>query len=197
MANHGKRLPTPSARAKPLAARRKIKMARSLGTYIRGSTTRFYEWLARPAGPLPVGPPLWICGDCHVGNFGPIAGPEGDIEIHIRDFDQATVGNPAFDVIRLGLSLAADAATSDLSGVTTARMLEHLLKSYAAGLTRTTPKKGKKDDPKSLRKILRVAENRSWQNLCTERLDGARRAIPRANGSGQSRGKSAMKSDGW
>jgi len=179
MVQRGKKLPSPSARATPLAARRKAKMARSLGTYIRGNTTSFYEWLAHPAAPIPAGPPVWICGDCHVGNFGPIAGPEGGIQIQIRDFDQTTIGNPALDMIRLALSLAADAATSDLSGVITAHMLEHLLETYAAGLTRRHRKKAAKEDgPKSLRKVLRIAENRSWKKLCQERLDGGQRAIP-------------------
>ncbi|MBV8753067.1 MAG: DUF2252 family protein [Hyphomicrobiales bacterium] len=178
MADSGRKLPSPSARAKPLAARRKLKMARSLGTYIRGSTTSFYQWLVHPAAAIPAGPPVWICGDCHIGNFGPIASSDGEIKIQIRDFDQATIGNPAFDLIRLGLSLAADAATSDLSGVTTARMLEHLQQSYAAGLTQPGRSPAKADDPKLLRKLLRVAENRSWKKLCKERFDGAQRSIP-------------------
>jgi tetratricopeptide (TPR) repeat protein len=28
---------------------------------------------ASEAGHLPEGPPVWICGDCHVGNLGPLA----------------------------------------------------------------------------------------------------------------------------
>lgn len=155
-------------------------MARSLGSYIRGSTKSFYEWLFHPAAPVPRGPPVWICGDCHVGNFGPIAAPDDEIRIEIRDFDQATIGNPAHDLIRLGLSLAADAAASDLSGITTAEMLEHLLKAYAAGLTkRQRPKLGgPRHDPKSLRKVVRIASNRSWKTLRKERIDGSQRTIP-------------------
>jgi uncharacterized protein (DUF2252 family) len=154
-------------------------MARSLGTYIRGSTKIFYQQLSQRAARVPRGPPIWICGDCHVGNFGPVAASDDEIEIQIRDFDQTTIGNPAHDLIRLGFSLAADAATSDLSGVTTAYMLQHLLEAYAAGLTaRRRAKPGKGDSPKSLRKILRVASNRSWKDLCKERIDGSHRTIP-------------------
>jgi uncharacterized protein (DUF2252 family) len=179
MTDRSRGLPRPSARTAALAARRNAKMARSLGAYIRGSTKGFYDWLSRPAVPIPAGPPIWICGDCHVGNFGPIAAADDEIEIQIRDFDQTTIGNPAHDVIRLGLSLAADAATSDLSGVTTAYMLQHLLERYAARLTRRRSRNARDaDDPKSLRKVLRVASSRSWKHLCKDRIDGSQRRIP-------------------
>jgi len=177
MTDRDRSLPRPSTRAAPLAARRNAKMARSLATYIRGSTKGFYHWLAHPPVPVPSGPPIWICGDCHVGNFGPIAAPDDEIQIQIRDFDQTTIGNPAHDLIRLGLSLAADAATSDLSGVTTAYMLQHLLEAYATGLTRRA-KARKADSPKSLRKVLRVAANRSWKQLCKDRINGSQNTIP-------------------
>ena len=41
-----------------------------------------------------------------MGNLGPVANPEGDVEIQIRNLDQTVIGNPAHDLIRLGLSLA-------------------------------------------------------------------------------------------
>jgi len=40
------------------------------------------------------------------------------IDIQIRDLDQTVIGNPAQDLVRLGLSLATAARSSDLSGVT-------------------------------------------------------------------------------
>jgi len=96
-------------------------MARSAQAYVRGSTTRFYEWLASEEGrTVPKGPPIWICGDCHFGNLGPVANADGEIAIQIRDLDQTVIGNPAHDLIRLGLSLAMAARGSDLPGVTTA-----------------------------------------------------------------------------
>ena len=49
-------------------------MARSAHAYVRGSTVKFYEWLeAQKRGRLPEGPAVWICGDCHAGNLGPVA----------------------------------------------------------------------------------------------------------------------------
>ena len=40
------------------------------------------------------------------------------------------IGNPAHDLIRLGLSLAMAARGSDLPGVTTARMVERMIEGY-------------------------------------------------------------------
>ena len=69
-------------------------------------------------------------GDCHLGNLGPIASASGAIGVQIRDFDQTVIGNPAHDLIRLGLSLATAARGSDLPGVTTAKMLENMMAGY-------------------------------------------------------------------
>ena len=106
-------------------------MARSAHAYMRGNTVKFYEWLDTAAGKsLPDGPSVWICGDCHVGNLGPVANLAGRVNIQIRDLDQTVIGNPVHDLIRLGLSLATAARSSDLPGVTTARMIEEMMAGY-------------------------------------------------------------------
>jgi uncharacterized protein (DUF2252 family) len=95
---------------------------------MRGNTLQFYDWLHTPtATSLPRGPAIWICGDCHLGNLGPVANAAGEVELEIRDLDQTVVGNPAHDLIRLGLTLATAARGSDLPGVTTARMVEQMM----------------------------------------------------------------------
>jgi uncharacterized protein (DUF2252 family) len=115
----------PDARTATLNKIRNLKMSRSSHAYVRGNTVKFYQWLeGKKNGSLPSGPPVWICGDCHVGNLGPLANASGQIEIQIRDLDQTVLGNPAHDLIRLGLSLASAARGSGLPGVTTAKMLE-------------------------------------------------------------------------
>src|SRR6185503_11255194 len=114
-----------------LLAARNRKMARSAHAFVRGSTASFYDWLQKPpVEKMPAGPSIWICGDCHVGNLGPIAHPSGRLDIQIRDLDQTVIGNPAHDLIRLGLSLATAARDSDLSGVVTGRMMEELMGGY-------------------------------------------------------------------
>lgn len=124
-------------------------MARSAHAYVRGNTLRFYQWLESSNAKLPEGPAIWICGDCHVGNLGPVADANGKVEIEVRDLDQTVIGNPAHDLIRLALSLAMAARSSDLPGVTTALILEQVIEGYCAalGTARTAAKPGKAENP--------------------------------------------------
>ena len=131
--------PRPSARMPHLTQLRNLKMARSAHAYVRGSTVQFYEWLhSLPGRRLPRGPAIWICGDCHAGNLGPTGDTKGRIDMHIRDLDQAVIGNPAHDLVRLALSLATAARGSDLPGVTNARRVERNDGGLRASLQRQT-----------------------------------------------------------
>ena len=170
--------PSPQQRQPVLVQARNTKMARSAHAYVRGNTQRFYEWLESVApSALPEGPPIWICGDCHVGNLGPVADVDGNIDIQVRDFDQTVIGNPAHDLIRLGLSLASAARGSDLPGVTTARMIEHMVEGYtdafASGRSMSALHR-----PAAVQHALRDARMRTWRHLAEERVEGATRAIP-------------------
>ena len=166
----------PPARPAILERGRTAKMARSAHAYVRGATVNFYEWLESGAD-VPEGPPVWICGDCHVGNLGPLASADGHIDIQIRDLDQTTIGNPAHDLVRLGLSLASAARGSDLPGVTTARMLETMVEGYSlalhgAGHDHAVP------EPGVVRAVKREALGRKWRHLAKERIQDLKPTIP-------------------
>ncbi|MEO8926546.1 MAG: DUF2252 family protein [Caulobacteraceae bacterium] len=166
-----------------LAAERRLKMARSAHAYVRGATQKFYEWLdAASRRGLPEGPPVWICGDCHLGNLGPVASAKGRVDIQIRDLDQTVIGNPAHDLIRLGLSLATAARGSDLPGVTTAHMLEAMMAGYHQALSDGGEEAGEAaaqaHRPKSIKAVLARAVGRRWRNLASERIADARPSIP-------------------
>ncbi len=169
----------PAERAVALVARRRLKMAESAHAYVRGNTVKFYEWLdsVNASGMLPEGPPIWICGDCHIGNLGPVASAEGKIEIQIRDLDQTVVGNPAHDVIRLSLSLAMAARSSDLPGVTTAYMIERVAEGYRNALLGKAAKV-KEKDVAPIHLVMREAGNRRWRHLAEERLEDVKPMIP-------------------
>lgn len=164
--------PARTDRLEILEDNRTRKMARSAHAYVRGNTAKFYEWLAasRAARRVPEGPAIWICGDAHLGNLGPLAAGDGRVEIQIRDLDQAVIGNPAHDLIRLGLSLATAARGSDLPGVTTARMIEEMVEGYAAAIH--DPTSGDPGvEPDVVRSVKREAINRRWKHLAKERLE--------------------------
>jgi uncharacterized protein (DUF2252 family) len=172
--------PTFKSRPSILAQRRNAKMARSAHAYMRGNTVKFYEWLETSAGrSLPEGPQVWICGDCHVGNLGPVASLEGTVAIQIRDLDQTVIGNPAHDLIRLALSLATAARSSDLPGITTARMVEEMVVGYRLALLGRGADKASRERAAPVHRVMQEALRRRWKNLAEERIEDVRPTIPR------------------
>jgi uncharacterized protein (DUF2252 family) len=170
---------SPKDRNTVLLARQKLKMARSAHAYVRGNTLQFYKWLRERGGQsMPAGPAVWICGDCHIGNLGPVANAKGAIDIQIRDLDQTVIGNPAHDLIRLGLSLATAARGSDLPGITTATMLEQLMVGYQRALAASARSRADlAPKPESVRVVMRRAAQRTWKHLAKERLEDVKPAI--------------------
>ena len=167
-------------RSNLLDQQRNLKMAESAHAYVRGNTKLFYQWLAKNTeAAVPAGPPVWICGDCHIGNLGPVGSATGDVEIQIRDLDQTVIGNPAHDVIRLGLSLAMAARGSDLPGVTTALMVERMADSYSRALRPDDRhNEGEPPLPEVVHLVMRIAVARSWKHLARERLEDEKPTIP-------------------
>ena len=170
----------PHKRQAALTERRNLKMARSAHAYVRGNTKNFYEWLASDSSAtLPKGPAVWICGDCHSGNLGPIANAKGRIDIQIRDLDQTVIGNPAHDLVRLGLSLASAARGSDLPGVATPLMIEKMIEGYeqafAAAAMGASVEAAK---PEAVKIALRNALRRKWRHLARERIKDTKPQIP-------------------
>jgi uncharacterized protein (DUF2252 family) len=136
---------------------------------------KFYEWIESSSGKsIPQGPPVWICGDCHVGNLGPVSDANGRVQIAIRDLDQTVIGNPAHDLIRLGLSLATAIRSSDLPGVTTALMLEQMIEGYKSELVN----RYSHVPPKAVRRVLKRALKRRWHHLAEERIEDVHPEIP-------------------
>ena len=176
----------PGERMKHLVATRNLKMAASAHAYVRGSTTRYYEWLKASNGTtLPSGPAVWICGDCHAGNLGPVASANGSIAIQIRDLDQTVIGNPAHDIIRLGLSMAMAARGSSLPGVITAHMMERIIDGYEAAFASDAQGEtidASSDMPKPVRTLMRQAAPGSISR--TSGSKASTLSSPLASGSG-------------
>jgi uncharacterized protein (DUF2252 family) len=175
--------PRPSDRAGILTLTRNAKMARSAHAYVRGNTVKFYDWLnSEKRVALPDGPPVWICGDCHVGNLGPLADADGRVDVQIRDLDQTVIGNPAHDLVRLGLSLATAVRGSDLPGVTTSHILEEMIVGYTEALENCVSKRTVAErQSEAVGRIVRQASRRRWRHLAEERIKDARPTIPKGS----------------
>ena len=171
--------PNPDQRSSHLTEARNLKMARSSHAYVRGSTGRFYGWLTSSAAKVPEGPAVWICGDCHVGNLGPLANAKGRVALQVRDLDRTVIGNSSHDLIRLGLSLASAARGSNLPGLATVRILESLMTGYEDALTGSYVE-GREDriESKTVRRLIGQSTRRRWHHLAQERLSSVRPELP-------------------
>lgn len=173
----------PQERQAVLTATRQLKMAQSTHAYVRGNTARFYQWLeaSSVSDAIPQGPAIWICGDCHLGNMGPLADSRGEVAMQIRDLDQTVIGNPAHDLVRLALSLQTAVRGSDLPGVVSAAMIEAMADAYeAAFLPEADDAPAAVPEPEStvVRVVRRRAMRRRWKHLARERIADARPTIP-------------------
>ena len=176
----------PADRTTRLKVQQTLKMARSAHAYVRGSTVQFYQWLKRQKrGSLPEGPPVWICGDCHAGNLGPVASVDGRVAIQIRDLDQTVIGNPTHDIIRL--------AAFPGDGFTRVRPSRRHHRAYSGTgyrrLSSGVAARCRADRrPTKIRdRAMRQSVARSWKHLARERLKTLNPTIPLGRNSGISR----------
>lgn len=176
------RLPlSPEERTPLLDARREAKKASSAHAYVRGTTKRFYDWLESSRGrSLPKAPKIWIGGDCHVGNLGPVASKDGAIALELRDLDQTVIGSPAHDMVRLSLSMAMAVRASALPGEVTARVIESISQGYEMVLEARALERefSLERPPLQVMARLRQARGRSHKQLFAERLGKTHAAIP-------------------
>jgi len=176
----GKAYPHPDERQPCLAARRRQKLARSAHAYVRGSAALFYQWLnAQKAGALPEGPAIWIGGDCHLGNLGPVSTAAGHVAVQMRDLDNSVIGNPLHDLLRLGLSLTTAARSADLPGVINSSMIEALADGYEQAFDDTRGDITSSTKRPAVVKIaMEEAEHRSWQKMDRQTIDNTKPVIP-------------------
>jgi uncharacterized protein (DUF2252 family) len=111
--------------------------------------------------------------------MGPVVGAGEKVRIHVRDLDHAVIANPAFDIIRLTLSLASWARGSNLPGVTTAHMLESIVDGYGSAFEHDFDETmDNSEPPDAVRVALRAAQRRTWKSLAKERLKDTKPYIP-------------------
>ncbi|MBR0939431.1 DUF2252 family protein, partial [Bradyrhizobium jicamae] len=114
----------------------------------------------------------------HTGNLGPLANADGDVEIEIRDLDQTVISNPAYDLIRLALSLAMTARGSDLPGIVTEKIIEQMVAGYREALS---GRPQLKDRPSSIRLAMKKAVAGSWKKLAKRSIEDTKPYIPRGH----------------
>jgi len=95
--------------------------------FLRGAAAMMAADLA--AGPS-TGLRVQVCGDCHLGNFGGYASPEGTPVFDVNDFDETLPAPFDWDVKRLAASLATAGRVAKMPGRECRRLARTATKSY-------------------------------------------------------------------
>ncbi len=73
-------------------------------TFLRGTCHLFYEDWHTSLTQIK-SPSAWICGDCHLENFGTYKGDNGLVYFDLNDFDECALAPCLWDLTRLLTSL--------------------------------------------------------------------------------------------
>ena len=101
--------------------------------FLRGTCHLFYERLPR-AQVLDDAPPVWICGDMHLENFGSYKADNRLIYFDNNDFDEACLAPTLYELVRLLSSVLVGAVDLKLSRAQALALCHTAVDSYAAAL---------------------------------------------------------------
>jgi uncharacterized protein (DUF2252 family) len=118
-----------SQRDPQLVSQKYRKMRKNAFAFFRGTCHLFYQDLSIESS-LSFAPPVWICGDLHLENFGTYKSDDRQIYFGIDDFDEGNLAPCTWDIARLltSILLAGDSLEFDRSDGE--RLMEVFLDSY-------------------------------------------------------------------
>ena len=106
---------------------RYARMKHDAFAFLRGAAAIMAADLA--SGPS-TGLRVQACGDCHLGNFGGYASPEGTPVFDVNDFDETLPAPFEWDVKRLAASLAVAGRVAKMPGRESRHLARVVTKSY-------------------------------------------------------------------
>lgn len=109
------------------------RMTTSPFVFLRGTCHLFYERLPQDSV-LHDAPPVWICGDLHLENFGSYKADNRLTYFDMNDFDEACLAPAPFELIRLLTSVLVGATDLHLSRAEALALCHTVVDAYAAAL---------------------------------------------------------------
>ncbi|MEH1822182.1 MAG: DUF2252 domain-containing protein [Nostoc sp.] len=139
----------------------KYKAMRSdVFTFYRGTCHLFYEDFPKDS-PLNAAPPVWICGDLHLENFGSYKGDNRLVYFDLNDFDEACLAPCTWDVVRFITSVIVGSHALKVNESEALHLGNSFLDAYSNALARGTPRSVEKETASGLVKdLLRSLKNR-------------------------------------
>lgn len=123
-----------SQRDPQLVSQKYRKMRKNAFAFFRGTCHLFYQDLPIKSS-FSFAPPVWICGDLHLENFGTYKSDDRQIYFGIDDFDEGNLASCTWDIARLltSILLAVDSLEFDRSDGD--RLMRVCLNSYVNTLS--------------------------------------------------------------
>ena len=146
-------------------------MASDAFAFFRGTCHLFYQDIPADAA-IDKTPPVWVCGDLHLQNFGSFRGDDRLVYFDINDFDESVLAPCSWDTARFITSVLVGAHTLKISDEEAQGLCRCFLDSYTAAL-----KTGKARDihPETatglVRELLDSVRKRDRKVFLTERTD--------------------------
>ena len=159
----------------------KYKTMRSdVFTFYRGTCHLFYEDFPKDS-PLNAAPPVWICGDLHLENFGSYKGDNRLVYFDINDFDEACLAPCTWDVVRFITSMIVGSHTLRVNESEALHLSNYFLDAYsnvlAKGIARSVEKETASGLVKDLLRSLKSRLRPEFLDQHTKRKKGKRHLI--------------------
>ncbi len=146
-------------------------MATNAFAFFRGTCHLFYQDIPADAA-IDKTPPVWVCGDLHLQNFGSFRGDDRLVYFDINDFDESVLAPSSWDTARFITSVLVGAHTLGINDEEAQGLCQCFLDSYTAAL-----KLGKARDihPETatglVRELLESLRTRDRRTFLTERTE--------------------------
>lgn len=153
-------------------------MAKGPFAFLRGSCHLFYQDYDA-AGHLIDAPPVWICGDLHLENFGSYLGDDRQAYFDLNDFGESLLAPADWELSRFLVSVLVGAETLDLKRKQALSLCRLFLAAYAEALM--TGRIGALDNEiakgmvRDLLQDVRQHDNGDFLKQRTHLIDGKRR----------------------
>jgi len=108
-------------------------MRASTFAFMRGTCHLFYDELAH-GGVFKSAPPVWVCGDLHLENFGSYKGDNRLVYFDVNDFDESALAPSSWDLVRLLTSVRIAGATLGIGDSEAQLLCDECLKAYSSAL---------------------------------------------------------------
>jgi uncharacterized protein (DUF2252 family) len=101
--------------------------------FLRGSCHLFYDRLPR-GGVFKSAPPVWVCGDLHLENFGSYKGDNRQVYFDVNDFDESALAPASWDLARFLTSLRIGLEAASIGEARVEALCQSFVDAYASSL---------------------------------------------------------------